>query len=78
MFWNYLGMLQGTNIASGRARGVVVSTGTNTEIGKIRESMAATAEERTPLQEKLDEFGEQLSKVCLEKSNSILTTTIIQ
>jgi hypothetical protein len=27
--------------------------------------MAETEEEKTPLQQKLDEFGEQLSKVCL-------------
>ena len=34
-----------------------------TEIGKIRDEMAESQEERTPLQQKLDEFGEQLSKV---------------
>ena len=54
---------QGTNIAAGKAIGVVVATGVNTEIGKIRDEMAATEQERTPLQQKLDEFGEQLSKV---------------
>lgn len=54
---------QGTNIAAGKAVGVVVATGGNTEIGKIRDEMASTEQERTPLQQKLDEFGEQLSKV---------------
>jgi len=54
---------QGTNIAAGKAIGVVVATGVNTEIGKIRDEMAATEQEKTPLQKKLDEFGEQLSKV---------------
>uniref|UniRef100_A0A673ZJ79 Calcium-transporting ATPase n=1 Tax=Salmo trutta TaxID=8032 RepID=A0A673ZJ79_SALTR len=53
----------GTNISSGKAIGVVVATGVNTEIGKIRDEMAATEQEKTPLQQKLDEFGEQLSKV---------------
>uniref|UniRef100_A0A8C9YG38 Calcium-transporting ATPase n=1 Tax=Sander lucioperca TaxID=283035 RepID=A0A8C9YG38_SANLU len=53
----------GTNIASGKAVGVVVASGVNTEIGKIRDEMAATEQEKTPLQQKLDEFGEQLSKV---------------
>lgn len=38
-------------------------TGLNTEIGKIRTEMAETESEKTPLQQKLDEFGEQLSKV---------------
>ncbi|MBN3305408.1 AT2A2 ATPase, partial [Amia calva] len=56
-------LFSGTNIAAGRAMGVVVATGVQTEIGKIRDEMAATAPERTPLQQKLDHFGEQLSKV---------------
>ena len=54
---------KGTNIAAGKAVGVVVATGVNTEIGKIRDEMASTEQEKTPLQQKLDEFGEQLSKV---------------
>merc|ERR1739848_301742 len=34
-----------------------------TAIGKIRDEMAESEEIKTPLQQKLDEFGEQLSKV---------------
>uniref|UniRef100_A0A3Q0RHJ2 Calcium-transporting ATPase n=1 Tax=Amphilophus citrinellus TaxID=61819 RepID=A0A3Q0RHJ2_AMPCI len=56
-------LFSGTNIAAGKAVGVVVATGGNTEIGKIRDEMATTEQERTPLQQKLDEFGQQLSKV---------------
>uniref|UniRef100_A0A3B3TDY5 Calcium-transporting ATPase n=1 Tax=Paramormyrops kingsleyae TaxID=1676925 RepID=A0A3B3TDY5_9TELE len=56
-------LFSGTNIAAGRAIGVVVATGVSTEIGKIRNQMAATEQEKTPLQQKLDEFGKQLSKV---------------
>uniref|UniRef100_A0A8C1J7J8 Calcium-transporting ATPase n=1 Tax=Cyprinus carpio TaxID=7962 RepID=A0A8C1J7J8_CYPCA len=56
-------LFSGTNIAAGKAIGVVVATGVSTEIGKIRDQMAATEQEKTPLQQKLDEFGEQLSKV---------------
>ncbi|KAJ8286448.1 hypothetical protein GJAV_G00039360 [Gymnothorax javanicus] len=56
-------LFSGTNIAAGKAVGVVVATGVNTEIGKIRDQMVATEQERTPLQQKLDQFGEQLSKV---------------
>lgn len=54
---------QGTNIAAGRAVGVVVATGVHTEIGKIRDAMVSTHQDKTPLQQKLDEFGKQLSKV---------------
>ena len=58
-----LAVFQGTNIAAGKAIGIAVATGVSTEIGKIRDQMAATEQEKTPLQAKLDEFGEQLSKV---------------
>lgn len=60
--------VQGTNIAAGKAVGIAVATGVSTEIGKIRDQMAATEQEKTPLQQKLDEFGEQLSKVCRQSS----------
>lgn len=56
-------LFSGTNVAAGKARGVVVGTGLNTAIGKIRTEMSETEEIKTPLQQKLDEFGEQLSKV---------------
>ncbi|CAF3698852.1 unnamed protein product [Rotaria sp. Silwood1] len=56
-------LFSGTNIAAGKCRRIVIGTGLNTEIGKIRSVMTETEEEKTPLQQKLDEFGEQLSKV---------------
>uniref|UniRef100_A0A5F9DNA9 Calcium-transporting ATPase n=1 Tax=Oryctolagus cuniculus TaxID=9986 RepID=A0A5F9DNA9_RABIT len=56
-------LFSGTNIAAGKALGIVATTGVSTEIGKIRDQMAATEQDKTPLQQKLDEFGEQLSKV---------------
>ncbi|KAF1675847.1 AT2A3 ATPase, partial [Pygoscelis papua] len=56
-------LFSGTNIAAGKAVGVVVATGVYTEIGKIRNQMVETEPEKTPLQQKLDEFSQQLSKV---------------
>ncbi|XP_075422586.1 sarcoplasmic/endoplasmic reticulum calcium ATPase 1 isoform X2 [Ascaphus truei] len=56
-------LFSGTNVGAGKATGVVIATGAGTEIGKIRDEMAATEQDKTPLQQKLDEFGEQLSKV---------------
>ncbi|XP_074920766.1 sarcoplasmic/endoplasmic reticulum calcium ATPase 1 [Chelonoidis abingdonii] len=56
-------LFSGTNVAAGKAVGIVIATGVGTEIGKIRDEMVATEQEKTPLQQKLDEFGEQLSKV---------------
>ncbi|KAM7537496.1 hypothetical protein Aperf_G00000070793 [Anoplocephala perfoliata] len=56
-------LFSGTNIAAGKCRGVVTGTGLSTEIGKIRNQMMDTEQDKTPLQQKLDEFGQQLSKV---------------
>merc|ERR1712110_110669 len=56
-------IFSGTNVAAGKARGIVIGTGTATAIGKIRDEMAQSEEIKTPLAQKLDEFGEQLSKV---------------
>ncbi|XP_055309281.1 calcium-transporting ATPase sarcoplasmic/endoplasmic reticulum type isoform X2 [Sitodiplosis mosellana] len=56
-------LFSGTNVAAGKARGIVIGTGLCTAIGKIRTEMSETEEVKTPLQQKLDEFGEQLSKV---------------
>lgn len=56
-------MFSGTAITVGNARGVVVGTGLKTAIGRIRDDMASTESERSPLQQKLDEFGTLLSKV---------------
>ena len=55
-------VFSGTNVAAGKARGIVIGTGLNTAIGRIRTEMVQTEEMKAPLQEKLDEFGEQLSK----------------
>ena len=54
---------QGTNVAAGKARGVVVGTGLRTQIGKIRDQIAETEDDKSPLKQKIDEFGQQLSKV---------------
>lgn len=51
-------------MAAGKAKGVVVGTGLITQIGKIRDQMVETVEEKSPLKQKLDQFGQQLSKVC--------------
>eukprot|EP00127_Corallochytrium_limacisporum_P003416 Clim_evm44s149 gene=Clim_evmTU44s149 len=53
----------GTTVNYGHARGVVILTGTETAIGQIRQGLVSEEEEKTPLQQKLDEFGEALSKV---------------
>eukprot|EP00933_Yihiella_yeosuensis_P038034 TRINITY_DN32008_c0_g1_i1.p1 TRINITY_DN32008_c0_g1~~TRINITY_DN32008_c0_g1_i1.p1 ORF type:complete len:1037 (-),score=234.98 TRINITY_DN32008_c0_g1_i1:88-3198(-) len=54
-----------TTVSNGAAIGVVTGTGMSTEIGVIQAAVteAAGEEEQTPLQQKLDDFGETLAKV---------------
>lgn len=54
-----------TTISHGRAEGVVVATGSGTEIGRIQSAVTQAGEEAepSPLQQKLDAFSAQLSKV---------------
>jgi Ca2+-transporting ATPase len=51
----------GTTATYGRGKAVVVSTGMQTEIGKIADMIQTTEEEETPLQRRLDELGRTLS-----------------
>jgi Ca2+-transporting ATPase len=55
---------KGTLVTNGRAKGVVVSTGMRTEIGKIA-SMLQDAESVTPLQKRMADFGRKLSYIIL-------------
>eukprot|EP00041_Stephanoeca_diplocostata_P008591 m.126910 g.126910 ORF g.126910 m.126910 type:complete len:1017 (+) comp17398_c0_seq1:74-3124(+) len=52
----------GTNVAGGKAIGVVVGTGSNTAIGKINSELSEAEDKKTPLKIKLEEFGESLCK----------------
>eukprot|EP00195_Chlamydomonas_chlamydogama_P002978 CAMPEP_0202921722 /NCGR_PEP_ID=MMETSP1392-20130828/77545_1 /ASSEMBLY_ACC=CAM_ASM_000868 /TAXON_ID=225041 /ORGANISM="Chlamydomonas chlamydogama, Strain SAG 11-48b" /LENGTH=1097 /DNA_ID=CAMNT_0049615311 /DNA_START=39 /DNA_END=3331 /DNA_ORIENTATION=+ len=56
-------LFSGTLIVAGRARGIAIATGSNTAIGKIRDALREGGDDSTPLKQKLDEFGELLSKV---------------
>jgi len=47
----------GTLVASGRGTGVVVATGSNTELGRINQMMAAVSPLETPLLRQIKKFG---------------------
>jgi len=55
----------GSTVVYGRGKAVITTTGMDTEMGKIAGALAATQEEQTPLQRKLDELGTLLSKMVL-------------
>ncbi len=56
---------RGTIVTYGRGRGIVVATGIRTEIGQIAELVQSQPAPPTPLQEKLDELGRNLSFIAL-------------
>jgi len=49
-----------TTATYGRARGIAVATGMQTELGNIAEMLESEPQEQTPLQIKLDQFGKKL------------------
>ena len=55
----------GTCVASGRAVGVVVSTGMKTQLGKIASDIASSDTPKTPLELKLESLGKFLGFIAL-------------
>ena len=66
----------GTNVTTGRAKGLVVSIGKNTEIGKIATTINSTKEEKSPLAIRIDQFSKQISIIIIIFS-IILTILLI-
>ena len=50
----------GTHLTAGRGRAVVVATGLQTEVGKIARMTATAEEPKTPLEQRLHQFGQWL------------------
>ena len=55
----------GTIVSRGRATGVVVATGSATELGKIAESLVEIKEEKTPFQKKISGLARWISLLIL-------------
>jgi Ca2+-transporting ATPase len=58
-------VFMGTLVVAGNGRVVITTTGARTEFGKIFEEVKSIEKKKTPLQEKMDELGQQLTVVCL-------------
>mmetsp|Transcript_53444 Transcript_53444/g.126423 ORF Transcript_53444/g.126423 Transcript_53444/m.126423 type:complete len:1133 (+) Transcript_53444:67-3465(+) len=56
-------MFSATDLVYGKARGVVIKTGSDTEIGKIAQALTETEDQESPLKEKLDKFGDMLTDI---------------
>ena len=55
----------GTIVVNGRARGIVVGTGSSTTLGKIAQDVKEIGYVKTPLQEKFDHFAHQIGFIVL-------------
>jgi len=67
----------GTNVTNGRAKGVVVATGMNTEFGKIARLTQSLGQEPTPLQRKLATLGKQLGIISIAISAAVALVGIL-
>ncbi len=56
---------KGTLITGGRASGMVVATGMDTQLGEVARLLAKSGTQRTPLQRRLAQFGKRLSIAVL-------------
>jgi Ca2+ transporting ATPase len=56
-------VFSGTTCVIGKAKAIVVKTGSETAIGDIHTSITSQISEKTPLKRKLDDFGDMLAKV---------------
>ncbi|MFT4892013.1 MAG: Ca2+-transporting ATPase, partial [Halobacteriales archaeon] len=65
-------LYKGTYVTRGSAEAVVVSTGMDTELGKISESLQEAAEEKTPLQQRLDDLGMKLVPLLVVVATIVL------
>ena len=55
----------GTHVTAGRARAVVVATGRHTEVGRIANLTESAEEPKTPLEQRLEQFGRALVAAAL-------------
>ncbi|MFS8067131.1 MAG: cation-translocating P-type ATPase [Byssovorax sp.] len=62
----------GTTVMRGKGRAVVTATGARTELGRIGEMINSVADQKTPLEERLDRFGKQILRACLALSAILL------
>ena len=55
----------GTSVITGRALAVVISTGINTEVGKIAQKVTTTEESASPLTIRMEKFSKQIAFIII-------------
>lgn len=67
----------GSMVTSGKATGVVVATGKQTEIGKIAKLLFSTQKETTPLQKSINKIGKVITWTVVAVSITILLIELV-
>lgn len=65
-------VFSGTEVTYGKGFAVVVSTGTNTEFGKIAKQVTEVKIEKTPLERRMEELGKWLGYLCLIVASAVV------
>jgi len=68
----------GTVVTYGRGKGIVVSTGMNTQIGLIATMLQSVEDEETPLQRRLDQLGKTLGWATMVISGLVFLSGLIE
>lgn len=68
----------GTVVTRGRARGIVVRTGAETELGRIATHIREVGETATPLQRRMDQFGRQVGMVVLGLAGVVVVAGVVR
>jgi len=68
----------GTTVVTGRAKAIVISTGINTEIGKIAHSISTTKDEKSPLTLRVEKLSRQISLLVVIVAIIIMILLIIK
>ncbi|MEN7982565.1 MAG: HAD-IC family P-type ATPase [Nanoarchaeota archaeon] len=58
-------LFAGTQIVRGNAKALIISTGMQTEFGKIAENLQKIETQKTPIQKRLDKFSKQIGVIII-------------
>ncbi len=71
-------VFSGTTVVNGDARGVVVATGRETQVGRVGRLLADVEKQRSPLEERLDDFGTRVLWITVALSATLFAIGAIK